>query len=147
MARSTTTPKRARKKPTNTGPYKCPECEKLGTERRFTTPQARGRHRQAMHGVEGTSAVSIAKRNRTTNAKTDATNNHPKRTRKVRSTRRTRRQHSRRAPATLNGALDHNKLLNLIFPNGIPAKASLLSDVQDLISQAERLHREAQNVK
>jgi hypothetical protein len=153
LARTASPTSRSRTSP-NIGPYKCPECEKKGIERRFPTPQARGRHRQAMHGVVGSSpAAVIARSKKGANTSATVTKRVSKRG-NTRITRRkagtvTRRKYTRRQ-STGNGqgsTFDQNKLLSLIFPNGLPAKASVIADVQDLIQKAEKLHREGSKAK
>jgi uncharacterized C2H2 Zn-finger protein len=102
---------------------KCPECGRI-----FGRAQALGAHRRQAHGVAGASKRSRAR----------ATAN--------------RRSGQRRSPAgranaaTSRGArngrpLDRDRLLQTLFPEGIPAREDVLRAADAWLAEAERMTR------
>ena len=99
------------------GELVCPECGKT-----FTRPAALGAHRRRAHGVAGASSGSTpTKRGRAANA----TNGRRRPTTTSRSTR--------------PQGFDRDALLQQLFPNGIPARESVLRQVESWLDEAERL--------
>jgi hypothetical protein len=79
----------------------------------FTRAASLGAHRNRAHGVTGNS------RRVTTTAKTSSASPRPRRGK--------------------NGAVDRDALLTALFPNGIPAKESVIREANAWLDQAERL--------
>lgn len=94
----------------------CPECAAAGVDKSFGTAQALGAHRNRSHGVAGKNA----KKNK----------RQPQQAQPVAAVVKTPRK-----------SLDRNKLLGLIFPDGIPAKAEMLTEIEKLLQDAARLSR------
>ena len=119
-----TTSSARKKTPTSeTTMLTCPECG-----RTFARPAALGAHRKLKHGVAGASA----------NAKGNRASNSRRRT----SASSTRRRAA--APAATNGApqgVDRDALLRTLFPNGIPPRQDVISQVNAWLEEAERLGR------
>jgi hypothetical protein len=96
---------------------KCPECG-----RSFTRAQAMGAHRRQAHGIAGTSARTRARRQ--TNgrgANGGANGKNP--------TRRT------------STGVDHDRLLETVFPQGIPARQDVIGALNSWLAEADRLAR------
>jgi hypothetical protein len=98
----------------------CPECGKT-----FTRAASLGAHRNRAHGVAGTSKASSSSRRRPT-----ASANGRRRT-----TNRARRAMSEGA----GSSVDRDALLQALFPNGLPARESVIRAANDWLDQAERL--------
>jgi uncharacterized C2H2 Zn-finger protein len=120
---------RTRKAPTTkkAEEFKCPECG-----RTFTRAAAMGAHRRQAHGVVGTSAQSRARKTRAT--ATSRLGAPKRRQRKTASATRSR-------SSVRNGAVNRDALLKSLFPDGIPAKESVIHDVNSWLDEAERLAR------
>ena len=103
----------------------CPECG-----RTFGRAAALGAHRRQAHGVAGSSNQSRARRSRTA-----ATSRRGRKTTATRGGSRTR------TTARSNGTVDRDALLRSLFPEGIPAKESVIRSVNDWLDEAERLSR------
>jgi uncharacterized C2H2 Zn-finger protein len=103
------------------GEFTCPECGKT-----FTRAASLGAHRNRAHGVAG---ANSAKRTtpRRRRAATRATAN--------RSTRRGRARSSDGAGTSV----DRDALLQTLFPNGLPARESVIRAANDWLDQAEQL--------
>lgn len=97
--------------------FTCPECGKT-----FSRAASLGAHRNRAHGVTGASGRRTETRRHTSPATTS---------RRTASTRG--RQNS----------IDRDALLQALFPSGIPAKESVIRDVNAWLDQAERLARQA----
>src|SRR5690348_12392906 len=96
----------------------CAECGKT-----FTRPAALGAHRSRVHGVAGSSKNATARR-RGSSA--------------TAAPRETRRQATKRASAS-NGAgrtVDHDALLRVLFPSGIPPKQEVMAAVNEWLAEA-----------
>lgn len=106
----------------------CPECG-----RTFTRAAALGAHRKGAHGIAGTSkqrsAGSGTTRRRRGSGQTG-------RGRRAAGTRTAARNGS---PAVKG--LDRDALLQMVFPNGVPARGEALSAVGSWLDEAERLAR------
>jgi hypothetical protein len=89
--------------------YECPECGRV-----FARPPALGAHRRRAHGVPGTSRSG-----RTTRMGNDS---------------------SKRTVGGANEArVDHDILLQTLFPMGVPARADVVADVYAWLEEARRL--------
>src|SRR5262245_43893687 len=116
-ARRTTT-KTARSK--SAGEFTCPECG-----RTFTRAAALGAHRRRAHGVVGATSKT---RSRSRGASARAT--------------QARRSGATRSTTTRQ-AVDRDALLQMLFPNGIPAREAVIRAANDWLDQAEQLARMA----
>lgn len=105
--------------------FKCPECG-----RTFSRAAALGAHRRQAHGVAGASSQSRARSTRTTPT-----------TRRRRKTTSTRGATRSRTTTRSNGTVDRDALLRSLFPEGIPAKESVIRSVNSWLDEAERLSR------
>jgi C2H2-type zinc finger len=133
---------RARKTPSSTEEFKCPECG-----RTFSRAAALGAHRRQAHGVVGTSnrasSTNRGKR-RTTTATARAT-----RTRAGSASRRGPSSARTRVTASSDGrrrtraTADRDALLKALFPNGIPPREDVIRAVNVWLDEAERLARMA----
>lgn len=94
----------------------CPECGKT-----FSRAASLGAHRNRAHGVAGRSASSATKTVRSQGS----------------AARRTR------AARATKGAIDRDALLRALFPNGIPARESVIRDLNAWLDQAEKLAKRA----
>ena len=107
---------RARKQPSATtegSELKCPECGKT-----FARAAALGAHRSRAHGVAGASSRRASGKTIRATASTNG------RTRSARATSR---------------AVDRDGLLQQLFPNGIPARESVLRRANAWLDEAEKL--------
>jgi hypothetical protein len=104
--------------------FVCPECGKT-----FTRAAALGAHRRRAHGVLGRSAQ--AARARTTSASANGKRTSSPRTRAA----------SDGAPRRTRGGVDRDRLLATLFPNGIPAREDVISELSGWLAQAEKLAR------
>jgi hypothetical protein len=93
----------------------CPECG-----RSFKRAQALGAHRRQAHGIAGTSARTRARR------QTDGRNAHGG----------TNGKNPTRSAST---GVDHNRLLETVFPDGIPAREDVISALNSWLAEADRL--------
>lgn len=97
--------------------FVCPECGKT-----FTRAASLGAHRNRAHGVAGKSAPAK---------------------RKTAATSATRAASSR--PATdgsrTGRGVDRDRILAMLFPNGIPAREEVIRDIAAWLDHAERLAR------
>lgn len=112
-----------------TGELTCPECG-----RSFARAAALGAHRKQAHGVAGTSKTRAGSGRRSP----------AKRRRAVASRGRARRGAAASASAATRRAgasLDRDALLQMLFPNGVPAREQALSSVGAWLDEAERLAR------
>lgn len=110
------------------GPLPCPECGK-----QFTRPASLGAHRRAAHGVQGSSGR--ARRSRAQSAPRPA-NAGSRRPASAGSQRmRTKGGLNRRS------AVDHDALLQALFPDGIPARQHVIRELDRWLQEAERLAR------
>lgn len=96
--------------------FTCPECGKT-----FSRAASLGAHRNRAHGVAGRSTSSATKAS--TPKVSCATRNASAR------------------PA--NSTVDRDALLGALFPNGIPARESVIRELNAWLDQAERLARRA----
>jgi hypothetical protein len=122
MAATSTARKQASKQATDA--LTCPECG-----RTFTRPAALGAHRKLTHGVAGSSKNASGKRTKATA---------PRKRRTTIAASRTAT-----AAATNDGAqpVDRDALLRNLFPNGIPPRQDLITQVNAWLDEAERLAR------
>jgi hypothetical protein len=110
----------------------CPECS-----RSFSRPAALGAHRQRAHGVAGSSQNARSRRGR---------NN----TTAAAKPRRGRTQGASAAPTAASkgatrrntdGRVDHDALLSVLFPVGIPPRRDIVVAVNDWLTEADNLAR------
>jgi hypothetical protein len=124
---------RARKPETDTSKeFVCPECG-----RTFTRAAALGSHRRT-HNLAGATNQSRAQ-----TAKPAAKTSAPATTSKRRRSRVARTTATRlsRSSSSSNGAINRDRLLQTLFPDGIPAKESVIRSVNNWLDEAERLTR------
>jgi hypothetical protein len=110
----------------------CPECG-----RTFARPAALGAHRSRVHGVAGSSQNARSRRTRTTAATTPQ-----RRTRTQIATAVPSRSSNGATSRSATNAVDHNALLRVLFPDGIPPKQELIAAVNDWLAQADELARQ-----
>jgi hypothetical protein len=110
---------------TTTANVVCPECG-----RTFARPAALGAHRQRAHGVAGSSKNATARR---------ATAAAASRSARRQATRRPSTNTRTGSPQTV----DRDKLLRVLFPDGIPPKQETISAVNEWLDQADTLARRA----
>lgn len=96
--------------------FTCPECGKT-----FSRAASLGAHRNRAHGVAGRSTNSATKTSTPTASRT------------------TRNTAARARRATI----DRDALLTTLFPQGIPARESVIRELNAWLDQAERLARRA----
>ena len=113
---------RQRKQPATAeaGTSTCPECGKT-----FERPASLGAHRRRAHGVAGASS-----------AKTPATRG-ARRTRP--GSRNGRTSDRARSTSASAQSLDRDALLQRVFPNGMPARESVLKRANAWLDEAEKL--------
>jgi predicted RNA-binding Zn-ribbon protein involved in translation (DUF1610 family) len=143
----------------STSQFVCPECG-----REFSRASALGAHRKRSHGIAGTSrsatpssssrvrrtgpaAARSGTAARTTTrvvtgaaataAKTAATRRRRSSSRSGSTPGRTGAQ-ARRSP---NSTTTHDALLHALFPNGVPARASVIAALEPWLAEADRLAR------
>jgi hypothetical protein len=106
----------------STDVFTCPECGKT-----FTRPAALGAHRKLKHGVAGASANAAGNR----------------KSAKSRGRKRTAAAARPAAPAAANGSqsVDRDALLRALFPDGIPPRQDVITQVNAWLDEAERLAR------
>jgi uncharacterized C2H2 Zn-finger protein len=120
---------RARRKSTATssegdsgGQFKCPECGKT-----FGRAASLGAHRNRAHGVAG------ASKNATRSQRPSRSAAKGRRGRPAGATTTPRSSQRRQS------ALDRNKLLETLFPNGVPPREDVVRRVGSWLDEAERL--------
>src|SRR5262245_1490261 len=100
----------------------CAECG-----RTFSRAAALGAHRQRAHGIAGTSKNA--------------------RTRTAAAASATQRQAARRANTMARNdnrrTVDHDALLRVLFPSGIPPRQDTIAAVNDWLAEADKLARKA----
>jgi uncharacterized C2H2 Zn-finger protein len=101
--------------PQSAGELTCPECDKT-----FSRAASLGAHRNRAHGIAGAKASR-----RTT----------PRR-RRARAAQTTTAIRSRDGAGT---SVDRDALLQQLFPNGLPARESVIRAANDWLDQAEQL--------
>ena len=99
------------------GEFTCPECGKT-----FSRPAALGAHRRRAHGVPGASSSSSQAKRKGQAAKSTG----------------------RRRPTAATGTapkqdFDRDALLQQLFPNGIPARESVIRRIESWLDEAETL--------
>ena len=114
------TPATNEQKAQSTGELTCPECGKT-----FTRAASLGAHRNRAHGVAGTSKARTSRR-RTVSAAANG---------RRRTASRTRRASRDGARAGVN----RDALLQALFPNGLPARESVIRAANEWLDQAEKL--------
>jgi hypothetical protein len=103
------------------GEYTCPECGKT-----FTRAASLGAHRNRAHGVAGA------------NSSKRATPRGRAATRATAAGSSSRRGRARSSDGTRSG-LNRDALLQALFPNGLPARESVIRAANDWLDQAEQL--------
>ena len=108
----------------------CPECGKT-----FTRAAALGAHRKMTHGVAGTSKNATSKK--ATAKRTNATAS------RKRTTPTTTNGGRPTTAASTGGArpVDRDALLRALFPDGIPPRQDVITQVNAWLDEAERLTR------
>ena len=120
---TTQTPKQ--ESTSTTDGFICPECGKT-----FTRAAALGAHRKLKHGVAGTSK----------NATGSATTATASRKRKT-TTRTSRRATTLTSANSGAPSVNRDALLRTLFPNGIPPRQDVITQVNAWLEEAERLAR------
>jgi hypothetical protein len=141
----------------STGAFVCPECG-----REFSRASALGAHRKRSHGVAGTSrsagprdSSSRLRRPRqtatggltaagTTSGAATAAGATTTATRRRRAPSRvgsTRGRGGARARTSPDSTATHDALLRALFPNGVPARASVIAALEPWLAEADRLAR------
>ena len=108
--------------------FVCPECG-----RAFTRAASLGAHRHQSHKIPGAANKTAVRQTAKPATATTRT-----------ATRRRARIRTRTATSTAganNGAPNRDVLLQTLFPNGIPAKESVIRSVNAWLEEAERLAR------
>jgi len=116
------------------GTFVCPECGKS-----FSRPQALGAHRSRTHGVAGTSKAA-----RSASGRRGAATTRTARARAAsgrRSTESSDQVGRKQSSPPDGGQVDRDKLLATLFPNGVPAKVSVIEALTPWLDEAERLSR------
>lgn len=126
------------------GEFVCPECGKS-----FTRAASLGAHRNRVHGVAGSSTQARARRSvssrpansaRKSRSATAAPTSTAPKTTAARSTKaRKLRTAEVRQRRRSSGAVNRDALLGSLFPNGIPARESVIREANEWLDQAERL--------
>ena len=136
----------ARKASSKTAAFVCPECGKT-----FSRAAALGSHRRT-HGVAGSSAPAQTRSRRAGGSRATAARS----TRKTATATKTEAARGRPAGAPVAGraraartanrrdqTVNRDALLQALFPNGIPARESVIRELNDWLDQGERLARRA----
>ena len=108
--------------------FVCPECG-----RTFTRAASLGAHRRQTHKIPGATKAA------TQAAKSSTATPSAKTVRRRRA--RTRRTTAPDSSTASNGATNRDALLRTLFPNGIPAKESVIRSINAWLDEAERLAR------
>jgi Zinc finger, C2H2 type len=109
---------------TGTGALTCPDCGKS-----FTRAASLGAHRNRAHGIAGASAGARGRRGSSAGATP------------ARGTARRRQERSPGSPSS--ASIDRDALLRALFPNGIPARESVIRELNAWLSEAERLAKQS----
>jgi len=116
----------------SSGEFTCPECGKT-----FTRAASLGAHRQRAHGVAGASKKTASRRSKTAQASTSG---------KGRRRAATRRRTGAAAAAASRGQrgdgqtlVNRDRLLQALFPNGVPPQEAVIRRLGDWLDEAERL--------
>jgi C2H2 type zinc finger protein len=116
--------------------FVCPECG-----RTFTRAASLGAHRRQAHNVAGATSQARAQTakpaNKTSRTATTTTRQRRTRTR----TTKTTVAPAKRSSSPSNSAINRDALLQTLFPNGIPAKESVIRSANNWLDEAERLTR------
>jgi Zinc finger, C2H2 type len=113
---------------TATTEFVCPECG-----RTFTRAASLGAHRRQTHNVPGATNKTAAQTTESSNGTTART----ARRRRARGRTQPARPTSNRPSNSAN----RDALLQTLFPNGIPAKESVIRSLNAWLDEAERLAR------
>jgi isochorismate synthase EntC len=113
--------------------FVCPECG-----RTFTRAASLGAHRRQTHNVAGATSQARAQ----TAKPPSKTSRTAAATTKRRRTRTTKTiVAARRRSSSNNSPINRDALLQALFPNGIPAKESVIRSINTWLDEAERLAR------
>jgi uncharacterized C2H2 Zn-finger protein len=104
------------------GEFTCPECGKT-----FTRAASLGAHRQRAHGVSGASKRASTQRSSAS------------RGRHQRSQRDSGSAAGRTPQPTRDGSVNRDRLLQTLFPNGVPPREDVIKRVSSWLDDAERL--------
>ena len=132
-----TEPAQAQSEAEKTGEYVCPECG-----RTFARPQALGAHRRAAHGIAGTSRTS-ARRRRPRQARATPAQSPGAVAAQAGQPSGSRRRSGSRTRRSTTGAerrsVNRDALLQSLFPDGIPARETVIRAVNAWLEEADRL--------
>jgi hypothetical protein len=103
------------------GELVCPECG-----RTFTRAAAMGAHRRRAHGVAGTSRAAAA--NRGSSGR-----------RRGRPPANGRRRRASTSAGSSSGGVDRNRLLQALFPGGVPPREDVIRALAAWLDEGERL--------
>ena len=106
----------------STGELTCPECGKT-----FTRAASLGAHRNRAHGVAG--ATTRARATRRRRSTTVAVNGR----------RRAANGRRRSSSVAARAGVDRDALLQTLFPDGLPARESVIRAANEWLDQAEQL--------
>ena len=136
MARARAKQAKAANGGAGTTELKCPECG-----RTFGRAAALGAHRRQAHGVLGASAQSRSRRSGTRRATGSSSAAATARSRTARSpaSRARASNGGRRTSVTRSSTIDRDALLQTLFPNGMPARETVIQSVSEWLNEAERL--------
>ena len=112
--------------------FVCPDCGAT-----FDRPQSLGAHRRQAHGVVGTSKRSLSRHGAAGSA---AVGTKP-RSRRGTAASKARSQAQSTSRSDGNRGVDRNRLLQALFPDGIPAREEVIRELNAWLEQAERLAR------
>jgi uncharacterized C2H2 Zn-finger protein len=112
----------------SSGELKCPECGK-----RFTRAASLGAHRQRVHGVAGTSKTA-SKRRRSRQAPASGRGGRARGRASAKSASRSGGQ-GRDGQAAVN----RDRLLQTLFPNGVPPREDVIRRLGNWLDEAEGL--------
>ena len=126
------------------GEFVCPECGKS-----FTRAASLGAHRNRVHGVAGSSTQARARRSVSSRPSSSARKPRSAaggRTTTARKTTATRGTQARKLSTAgvrqrrrSAGSVNRDALLASLFPNGIPARESVIRELNEWLNHAERL--------
>jgi hypothetical protein len=117
------------------GEFVCPECG-----RTFARAAALGAHRSRAHGVAGASRSAARSRGRSAGKATAGSRRTSGAARTRAAVTSPRRGRGGRAQGQ-EGGVDRDALLRSLFPNGIPARAEAIREVNAWLDEAQRLSR------
>jgi hypothetical protein len=114
------------------GELTCPECGKT-----FTRAASLGAHRQRAHGVAGTSKKTASRRRRSGQTSAGRSRRGPAARGRAAATAAT--SSSGRQGSDGQAAVDRDRLLQTLFPNGVPPREDVIRRIGSWLDEAEQL--------